>query len=410
VDLADRRGTPLYLFDEERLRANARRATEDSSRVLPGSQLLFSLKTNPHQRVMEILCDEGLGAEAISPGEVRAALSAGVPSSRIVLNGPGKSDEDLSLAVDQDLLVQVESASEADALASLASRAEKTTRAGLRINPDVFDEVGLPDVRMGSRGSVFGMAPEGGEFADAVSILSAAPFIRIESLSAHIGSGIVSPEPFRRLARAMASVLKKLADRGIRVPVVDFGGGFPVVSECRYSGEGFGVLGSGYRQAVPGPGEIASFRQICDALASELADVPPVTCVLEPGRLLVSDVFHLVTRVIRVKEEEGIRYAIVDASRVQNALFVGRGYHEIVHVNKPNGPVGSEVTLTGPLCADFDVFVSGLRIPELSEGDLVAVLDVGAYNLSAQSNWSFKPAHVVRITSVNGGSLDRPVL
>jgi diaminopimelate decarboxylase len=128
--------------------------------------------------------------------------------------------------------------------------------------------------------------------------------------------------------------------------------------------------------------------------------------VLEPGRLLVSDVFHLVTRVIRVKEEEGIRYAIVDASRVQNALFVGRGYHEIVHVNKPNGPVGSEVTLTGPLCADFDVFVSGLRLPELSEGDLVAVLDVGAYNLSAQSDWSFKPAPVVRVTNADGGSLD----
>jgi diaminopimelate decarboxylase len=405
ADIADRHGTPFYLFDEERLRTNARRATDDARSVLPGSQLLYSLKTNPHKRVMEILVEEGLGAEAISANELRAALDAGVSPSRMVLNGPGKSDEDLSLAIQQDVLVQVESASEAASLASLASLAKRTARAGIRVNPDVFEEAAPQGVRMGSRGSVFGMAPEGREFANATSILSEAPFIRLESLSAHIGTGIISSEPFRRLARTMVAVLETLADRGIRIPVLDLGGGFPVVSECRYSVGSIDELGSGGRHAVPEPGEIASFRQICEAVASEVGGAPPVTCVLEPGRLLVSDAFHLVTRVIRIKEESGTRFAIVDAGRVQNALFVGRGYHEIIHVGGPNDPAGSEVTITGPLCADFDVFVSGLRLPELTEGDLLAVLDVGAYNLSAQSSWSFEPAHVIGVPGATDSSV-----
>ncbi len=132
-------------------------------------------------------------------------------------------------------------------------------------------------------------------------------------------------------------------------------------------------------------------------MASELKTTPPVSCLFEPGRLLVSDVFHLVTRVVRVKEEEGTRFVIVDAGRAQNALFVGRGYHEIIHVGRPEDPELSEATITGPLCADFDVYASNIRLPALNEGDLVAVLDVGAYNLSAQSRWSFEPATVVEL-------------
>lgn len=397
-DIAARHGTPFYLFDEERLRANARRATEDSQSALPGSRLLYSLKTNPYRRVLEVLAELGLGAEAISAVEVHAALEAGVPTSRIALNGPGKTDEELSLAVEGDFLVQVESASEAKALATLAARAQRVTRAGLRINPDVFDESAPLGIRMGSRGSVFGMAPDGEEFARAASLLSEAPFVQLESLSAHIGTSIVRVEPYRRLAGALASVRATLAERGIPISFLDLGGGFPVVSECRYSGGSFDDLKPGQRQTVPPPEEIASFRQICQAVASELKATPPVSCLFEPGRLLVSDVFHLVTRVVRIKEEEGTRFVIVDAGRAQNALFVGRGYHEIIHVGRPGDPGVSEVTITGPLCADFDVYASNIRLPALDEGDLLAVLDVGAYNLSAQSRWSFEPAPVVELT------------
>ena len=401
-DLARRHGTPFYLFDNARLRANARRATEDARNALPGSQLLYSLKTNPHPPVMRILRDEGLGAEAISTGEVRAALEARVPTSRIVLNGPGKSDDLLSLAVQHDLLVHVESASEAGTLVALAARAGRPTRAGLRVNPDIFDEAAPRGVRMGSRHSVFGMAPEGKEFARAVSVLAESPLIRLVSLSAHIGTSITRTEPFRRLARTMVSIRDSLAENGIRISALDLGGGFPVISECRYQHGGFEELGSGGREAVPEPGEIASFREICEAVAAEMEASPPVTCLFEPGRLLVSDAFHLVTRVIRTKEERCTRFAIDDAGRIQNALFVGRGYHEIIHVGRPNEAAAFEVTITGPLCADFDVFASAIRLPELQEGDLLAVLDVGAYNLSAQSRWSFEPAPVVTLANEKG--------
>jgi diaminopimelate decarboxylase len=195
----------------------------------------------------------------------------------------------------------------------------------------------------------------------------------------------------------MTAVREDLASRGLRIPCLDLGGGFPVISECRYADGGFEELSVGARRTVPPAAEIVSFKQICETIARELEKAPPVSCVLEPGRLLVSDAFHLVTKVVRTKREGGKKFAIVDASRVQNALFVGRGYHEIVHIENASAAAEGRYTITGPLCADFDVFYADLPMPRLSEGDLLAVLDVGAYNLSAQCHWSFEPAPVVRV-------------
>jgi diaminopimelate decarboxylase len=395
--LAERVGTPFYLFDEERLRNNIREAATTAARILPKAELLFSMKTNPHRGVLDVVREEGLGAEAISSREVESALEAGITPSKIVMNGPGKADEDLLLAIRKGILVQVESASEARAVARLARLEKRKARVGIRVNPDVVEERAPCGVRMGERCSVFGMSPDGAEFNAAVSVLHGAPELEIRSLSAHIGTGIVSSEPFGRLSRKMTAVREDLASRGLRIPCLDLGGGFPVISECRYADGGFEELSVGARRTVPPAAEIVSFKQICETIARELEKAPPVSCVLEPGRLLVSDAFHLVTKVVRTKREGGKKFAIVDASRVQNALFVGRGYHEIVHIENASAAAEGRYTITGPLCADFDVFYADLPMPRLSEGDLLAVLDVGAYNLSAQCHWSFEPAPVVRV-------------
>jgi len=393
--LAARLGTPFYLFDEDQLRRNARRALATARQHLHGAELFYSLKTNPHPRVLEIVREEGLGAEAISGRELRAACGAGFAHDGMILNGPGKTDAELRQAMELGVLVQVESAEEAHAVCRLAGEG-RVVRAGIRINPDIVDDRSLRSTRTGSRVSVFGLDPGGRGFAETVATLRQAPRVRLESLSAHIGTGIVSVEPFRALCRALLDVRRRLG-ASIDIRTLDLGGGFAVSSEVRY-GEGvFDALEVGEPVTVPRPESIASFSEVCAAIAQELGAERPPRMALEPGRLLVSDAFHLVTRVTRLKEEGGIRFAIVDASRAQNALFVGRGFHEMIHAQRPADRVAHRYTVVGPLCAAFDVFARERGLPALAPGDVVMICDVGAYNLSAQSRWSFDPAPVVGI-------------
>ena len=185
------------------------------------------------------------------------------------------------------------------------------------------------------------------------------------------------------------------ASQGVRIAALNFGGGFAVGSEIRNSGDILDVDRQEL-QAVPEPGSVASFEQVCSAISLELPGALPISCLMEPGRLLVSDAFHLITRVVRIKEESGTCFAILDAGRIQNALFAGRGYHEIIPV-LPARSSCRPYTLVGPLCASFDVFARSRMLPELAEDDIIAIMDVGAYNLSARSWWSFDPAKVVSV-------------
>lgn len=246
---------------------------------------------------------------------------------------------------------------------------------------------------MGAHSSVFGLNPQGQAFIETVRILKQSPSIRVVSLSAHIGSGIISVEPFQKLARVLLDVRRNLGKQGISIDTIDLGGGFSVPSEVRYSDA---ARENDTGDTVPSPEQIASFEQVCEAVSKEFLHSKPVKCVMEPGRLLVSDVFHLLTRVVRIKEESGTCFAILDAGRFQNAPFVARGYHEIIPVNLRRRPL-KPYTLVGPLCASFDVYSRNRLLPELREGELVAVMSVGAYNLSAQSQWAFPPAPVVSV-------------
>jgi diaminopimelate decarboxylase len=393
--LARQFGTPFYAFDEARLRRNIRSASDAANTHLH-ARLHYSNKPNPGPRVAVMAREEALGAEVISQRELLAALAAGFDPEHVIFNGPGKRDEELALAVEHGVLVQVESAAEARALAAVAKAAGRTARAGVRVNPDVYDPRAGNGTKMGARASVFGMDPMGPEFDAAVTALAGSPHVILESLSASIGTGITSTEPFAHLTRVLATVRAQLAARGIAIRRLDGGGGFAVPSEVRYEDGGSDAIAAGRDVAIPAPSEIASFAEVCRAMAAELGNDVPEQFVLEPGRLLVADAFHLVARVVRLKEEGGQRFAVLDGGRTQNGMFVARGYHEIVHVRSPEARPHARYTLVGPLCATFDTYAER-DLPELREGDLVAVFDVGAYNLSAQSRWCFDPAPVVAL-------------
>lgn len=376
--LAGRVKTPFYLLVSSRVGHNVDLVR---SALGPNERVFYALKTNGFAPVARMIARGGMGAEVISARELRSALDLGFANDRLIFNGPGKSDEDLTLALQCGCLVQVESASEARALARLAGDLGLVAKAGVRLNPDIVDAHARDGVRMGARDSIFGLDPEGDEFRDVVATFRAS-HIEWRTLSAHIGTGIRSMDPYRRLALTMNEVRQRLRAAGIFVNGLDLGGGFAVPSEVRIA-EGL---------AVPPFDETASFASILQAVRDAVSDDPPAELLFEPGRLIVSDTMHLVAKVVRKKKTAFSEYLILDASAHQNGQFVRRGYHELVNVRRPTAAADTQYTLTGPLCADFDVFQRGRWMPATEEGDLVTILDVGAYNYSAQSSWSFVPA------------------
>lgn len=396
-DLVKKHGTPFYLFMEQRLRCNTRNAREIARNLLPGSELYYSVKTNGHPGVLRIIHEENLGAEVISRLELDSVRATGFPGSRIIFNGPGKADSELREAVQAGIHINVESLEEARALCRIAGEEQTAASAGVRINLDVFGVPVQGDMRMVGAESVFGMDPRSPDFRTAVRCLTHSAWVRFHALSAHSGTGNIDTTPYRELASKMVSVQTELASDDYAIDTFDLGGGFSVASEVRYPESVFDSFVITEPERIPSPTEIATFEQCCRAVANELKDCPPVSIIFEPGRLLISDAFHLVTRVVRLKSQHDTRFAILDASRIQNALFVGRGYHEIIHVRDPMGEPRFPYTLVGPLCAGFDVFARDRHLPGLQEGAPVLVCDVGAYNLSAQSNWSFKKAPVVPV-------------
>ena len=387
VALAARRGTPYFLLDPARVRAAARGALTTARRLLPDAEVAYAVKANAHPAVLAAARAAGLGAEVISGQELTAALGAGFVAERIVFNGPGKRNDELADAVRHGVHIQVESAGEARALAAAA--ADRPARAGVRVNPGLSGDGGPSDMHTATAGSVFGVRP-GAELDEVLGLLRAAG-LALESLSVHLGTGLLSAEPYRRAAHLLAALAREHD-----ASAVDLGGGFPIASEVRYPGGG---IVPPAETAVPPPASVPTFADICAAIAAELPREAPPRVVLEPGRLLVSDAMHLVTSVVRVKESGGRRFVVVDAGRFQNAFFVGRGWHDIVLAVRPDAPATRPTTVVGPLCAGFDVYATERLLPELAEGDVLVVLDVGAYNLSAQSRWSFPPAPVVDLGS-----------
>ncbi len=393
--LADREGTPFYLFDEQRLKTNIHKAHDALRDYGVKSRMYYSMKTNSHSGVLRIVRDEGLSVEVISSVEMERGIQAGFSLQDMILNGPGKTDSELETAASAGALIHVESLSEAESLVHIADDIKKAVFAGVRINPDIYEERALKTLRMGA--GIFGMAPESEEFKTVVQLFKKNKYVRFKSLSAHIGTGIISVEPYQRLISKLLKIRNKLQKQNVDISLIDIGGGFSVASEVRYSQSRFDELVSEAGD-VPSPDEIETFDDICKAIAEVLPQEQPPIIVMEPGRSLVSDSFHLLTRVVRIKEHKGEKIAVVDAGRVQNALFVGRGYHEFIHAGDPLGAKKENYTIAGPLCAELDIYARSKNMPELKEGDVILIADVGAYNLSAQSQWSHKPAQVKPIS------------
>jgi diaminopimelate decarboxylase len=376
--LADAVGTPAYVYSKAGLLeglAAYDRAFADVPHVV-----CYAVKANSNLAVLSTLASAGAGADIVSGGELYRALRAGVPPSKIIFSGVGKTREEMRDALKAEILMfNVESRSELRALDEVARELGTRASIALRVNPDI-DPQTHPYISTGLKSAKFGIP-----FAEALATYEAAarlPGLEVVGAQMHIGSQLTKAAPFADALARLAALVKTLGERRITLRTVDIGGGLGI----RY-----------HEEAVP------THQEYAHVLLPALRELG-VTVLLEPGRSIVGDAGVLLTRVLYRKETADKTFVVVDAAMndlIRPAFY--DAYHAIVPVDERRRAGAEEpVDVVGPICESGDFLARERRLPRAEEGDLLAVLSTGAYGFAMASNYNTRPRAVEVL--VDGGA------
>lgn len=365
VDVAGRFGTPLYVYGADAIRGAARELVA----ALPDDvELLYSVKANPSLAVARVLAREGLGAEIASAGELALAAAAGFDPARTRFAGPGKSDAELAAALDAGLAaVHVESPGELERLASLAADRGRVQPVALRLNLDLPVAAGARIVTAGGAQKFGTDVAAAGALLDA---LAAHPSLALDGFHVFAGSQVPDHRDLLALVDASLEAIGALcADRELTPAHVDLGGGLGVSQSADQPAFDVAAFGAGLAARLD-----AARRRPCFAATRFL---------LEPGRFLVSAAGVYLTRVLDTKRSGDRPVAIVDGGIHQALLPITSNGYRVVRADAETEPSAEEVLLGGPLCTSVDQWFSGAPLPDAAPGDLLALLNAGAYGLSA---------------------------
>lgn len=374
VALAEEYGTPLYVTSEDRILEQFGRYKKALLARYPKVQVLFAAKANGNLAVIRALAQVGAGADVFSSGELRLALDAGMDPEKLLFNGSSKTPADLALAVEKDVKVSVDSLDELHQLDAAAKAARKLAKIAFRVNPALKVPT-HPKIATGLARSKFGIPHK--EIPAAYREALACKNIKPVGLHCHIGSQILDVEPFARAAGVMVRIARELTDMGVQLEFIDLGGG----------------LGIPYHHdtgPAPTPEDYAAkvvpiFRE-----GVEACGITPELWV-EPGRSVVADSTLLLTRVNSTKSAHK-RFANVDAGfnlLIRPAMY--DAYHEVIVANRADASLSTEYTVTGPICETGDILAPDRRLPPVAAGDLIAVLDAGAYGFAMSSQYNSRP-------------------
>ena len=375
----------FWIYDLDALAARARRlrAAFDPVPALAA----YAMKANALSAILEVLATEGLGADAVSLGELELAREAGFGPALRVLNGNGRTPEEAAWAALEGVhSVNADSVSELDVLEREAARAGRRLRTSLRVNPGVVTP-GHRSIATGDDEAKFGMDPA--DALEAWSHRARWPHLTLDGVHVHVGSQMLDPAPLERAVDAALALARESASRGAALAFVNAGGGLGVDYE-----------GSGREFPLE---RWAAFLQGRGAGAG--TGGAPIPWVIEPGRWLVAPIGLLVAEVLAIKTRGGRRFVTIAAGMndlLRPALYSAR--HRIEPV-RPRAGSPVRVTLVGPICESADVFAEDLEIAPLEPGDLVAIRDVGAYGASMSSNYNGRGRLAELV--VRGGDLIR---
>jgi diaminopimelate decarboxylase len=365
--LAERIPTPFHAYSATAIRQRI----EGLQSALGGldATICFAVKANPNLAILQLMANAGVGADIVSVGEMRRSLHAGMPPERIVFSGVGKSADEIAGALTVGIhRFNVESHDELLTLQRLAEAQGVTARAAVRINPDV-DAQTHAKISTGKSENKFGVSiDEARRWFAARASLS---HVQLDGLHVHIGSQILTLEPFRLALQRVAEFWRELEQQGHPINSIDVGGG----------------LGVCYRAGTDHPVAAADYVEVVrTALAGYKGRI-----LLEPGRYLVAEAGVLLTRVIRVKPGIERQFLVLDAAMndLQRPSLYD-AWHDIVPVSNASRPL-TTYDIVGPVCETGDTFARGREMPECVAGDLLMIKATGAYGTSMASTYNSRP-------------------
>lgn len=372
-ELAARHGTPFYVYSAPAMRGRADALRQAFAATLPPERqplVTFACKANSNVAVLRLFAGMGIGADIVSGGEMARALKAGVPPSRIVFSGVGKTDAEMDDALRHGILqVNIESEPEMERLAARAAAAQVPVGVAFRLNPDV--EAGThAKITTGKGENKFGMPAA--TVARLYRRAAADPWLRPRGISMHIGSQLTALEPFRLAFEKMAALARTLEAEGLAPESLDIGGGLGVV----------------YRADTQAPPDLHGYAALVRDIIAPLG----TQIILEPGRFLVAEAGALVARTLFVKKGEDREYLILDAGMndlMRPALY--DAWHTILPVRDEAGRPRRIYDIVGPVCETGDTFAKDREMPEMRDGELAAVMTAGAYGFVMASPYNTRP-------------------
>ena len=379
-------GTPVYVYSQSALLDRAAEYLETATAVSPLSHVAYAVKANGNPGLLRLLAQAGLGADVTSGGELFLALHAGFSPEKIIYSGVGKTRAEIEMALDAGIkALHIESEMELAAIGGIAGARHQVAHLGVRVNPNI-DAKTHPYISTGLHAHKFGVSGE-----TAMGMMQEAanhPWLKPIGLATHIGSQITDLGPFAESAQFLIGMADELEGMGIRLTYLDVGGGLGIDYSNQQSTE--------------------NSQQITPSIADWVTAVTqPITqagyqIVMEPGRSIIGPTGLLLTQTVYTKKQSEKQFLIADAGMndlIRPTLY--QAHHPIWPIQQSaiRNP-HSTFDIVGPICETGDFLAKERPFPPTQAGDLLAVMQAGAYGFAMSSNYNgrLRPAEVL----VNG--------
>lgn len=362
--VASKYKSPFYLYSNNNIVKNFKSFYNNFKRVTP--LICFSVKANSNIQILRVLKKMGSGADVVSGGELLKCLKSGIKPNKIVFSGVGKTEEELGLAIKKNiLLINVESENEAILINKISGQMRKSTSIGIRLNPDINAPT-HKKISTGKAEDKFGLSKK--NLITFCQNIKKLKNLKLEAISVHIGSQILSENPFKKTLKVLEEIILKTK---IDFKFVDLGGGFGITYK------------KGDRRI-----KLRTYASLVEKFKKKYN----CKIIFEPGRAIVGNSAILVTKIQYLKKGANKTFAILNAGMndfMRPALYDAT--HNIVPLIKNNKKFNSAIEFVGPICETTCRFIKYKNYQKINQSDYVAIMDVGAYGASLSSNYNTKP-------------------